>query len=35
VREAYTEKVWERLVETKRKWDPENIFRMNQNISPE
>lgn len=35
VREAYTEKVWEKLVETKRKWDPENVFRMNQNISPE
>ena len=34
VREAYTEKVWERLVETKRKWDPENVFRMNQNIAP-
>ena len=34
VREAYTEKVWERLVEAKRKWDPENVFRMNQNIAP-
>lgn len=34
VREAYTEKVWERLVEVKRKWDPENVFRMNQNITP-
>ncbi len=34
VREAYTEKVWERLVVAKRKWDPENVFRMNQNIAP-
>lgn len=34
VKEAYTEKVWTRLVETKRKWDPENVFRMNQNIAP-
>jgi len=34
VREAYTEEVWARLVEVKRKWDPENVFRMNQNIAP-
>jgi FAD/FMN-containing dehydrogenase len=34
VREAYTQKVWDRLVVAKRKWDPDNIFRMNQNISP-
>ncbi|MDX2432913.1 MAG: FAD-binding oxidoreductase [Bacteroides sp.] len=34
VREAYTEKVWERLVEAKRKWDPKNVFNMNQNIAP-
>ena len=35
VRQAYTEKVWDRLVECKRKWDPSNLFRMNQNISPD
>ena len=34
VREAYTDKVWARLVEAKKRWDPENIFRMNQNIAP-
>lgn len=35
VKQAYTTEVWDRLVECKRKWDPENLFRMNQNISPE
>ncbi len=34
VKEAYTDEVWSRLVECKRKWDPENVFRMNQNIAP-
>ncbi|MEN8202657.1 MAG: FAD-binding oxidoreductase [Bacteroidota bacterium] len=34
VREAYTNEVWDRLVEVKNKWDPENTFRMNQNIKP-
>lgn len=34
VREAYTEEVWDQLVKTKKKWDPENVFRMNQNIPP-
>ena len=34
VKEAYTGDVWERLVEAKNKWDPENTFRMNQNIAP-
>jgi FAD binding domain/Berberine and berberine like len=34
VRQAYTEPVWNRLVECKRKWDPNNLFKMNQNISP-
>ncbi|MCK5068062.1 MAG: FAD-binding oxidoreductase [Bacteroidales bacterium] len=34
VREAYTEEVWKRLVKIKQRWDPENTFRMNQNISP-
>ncbi len=34
VKQAYTEKVWNRLIEQKRKWDPTNLFRMNQNIDP-
>lgn len=34
VREAYTTEVWNKLVEVKNKWDPGNIFRMNQNIAP-
>lgn len=35
VKQAYTKDVWSRLVECKRKWDPGNLFRLNQNISPE
>ncbi|MGH9818691.1 MAG: FAD-binding oxidoreductase, partial [Pyrinomonadaceae bacterium] len=31
---AYAPDVWKRLVELKTKWDPTNLFRMNQNISP-
>ena len=34
VKQAYTETVWNRLVKCKQKWDPNNLFRMNQNISP-
>ena len=34
IKEAYTEAVWNRLVEVKNKWDPENRFHMNQNIKP-
>ncbi len=34
VKQAYTKDVWSRLVECKRKWDPDNFFRLNQNISP-
>lgn len=34
VQEAYTAEVWEKLVDAKRKWDPGNTFRMNQNIAP-
>jgi FAD/FMN-containing dehydrogenase len=35
VREAYTKEVWDRLVATKKRWDPENVFHMNQNIPPD
>jgi FAD/FMN-containing dehydrogenase len=31
---AYKPEVWARLVEVKNKWDPRNLFRMNQNIKP-
>jgi FAD/FMN-containing dehydrogenase len=33
VEEAYGAN-WTRLREVKRKWDPDNLFRMNQNIAP-
>jgi FAD/FMN-containing dehydrogenase len=32
VRHAYGEAKWARLVELKRRWDPDNAFRVNQNI---
>jgi len=35
VKEAYTPEVWNRLVKVKTEWDPENLFRMNQNIKPD
>lgn len=34
VKEAYTPDVWDRLVKIKADWDPDNLFRMNQNIKP-
>lgn len=34
VKAAYTQEVWDRLVEVKTKYDPSNLFRMNQNIKP-
>jgi FAD/FMN-containing dehydrogenase len=34
VRDAYSVQGWDRLVETKTKYDPDNLFRMNQNIKP-
>jgi FAD/FMN-containing dehydrogenase len=34
VRAAYRESIWRRLVEVKDRWDPDNIFRLNQNIQP-
>jgi len=34
VRDAYTKEAWEKLVRIKQRWDPENLFRVNQNIQP-
>ena len=34
VREAYPGKTWDRLAEVKRRYDPENLFRLNQNVPP-
>jgi FAD/FMN-containing dehydrogenase len=34
VKDAYTKEVWDRLVAVKNKYDPYNLFRMNQNIKP-
>ena len=34
VREAYPGATWERLVAIKRRYDPTNLFRLNQNIPP-
>lgn len=35
VRAGYGDAKYDRLVEIKRKYDPDNVFRFNQNISPE
>ncbi len=34
VREAYPGKTWERLAAIKRRYDPTNLFRFNQNVPP-
>jgi hypothetical protein len=34
VRAGYGAEKYARLVELKDKWDPENLFRVNQNIKP-
>ena len=34
VRGVYGDAKYERLVALKREWDPDNVFRLNQNITP-
>jgi FAD/FMN-containing dehydrogenase len=34
VRDAYPRATWDRLAEIKRRWDPDNLFRRNQNVPP-
>lgn len=34
IREAYPEATYARLAEVKRRFDPTNLFRLNQNILP-
>lgn len=34
VREAYPGPTWDRLVAAKRRYDPTNVFRLNQNVDP-
>jgi hypothetical protein len=34
IREAYPGATWARLLAIKRRYDPENLFRLNQNIPP-
>jgi FAD binding domain/Berberine and berberine like len=34
VRAAYPGKTWDRLATIKGRWDPDNLFRLNQNIPP-
>jgi hypothetical protein len=33
-KDAYTPQVWDRLVVAKRRWDTDNLFRMNMHINP-
>jgi FAD/FMN-containing dehydrogenase len=34
VRAGYTDETWTRLVAVKDRWDPGNVFRLNQNVEP-
>jgi FAD/FMN-containing dehydrogenase len=33
-RTVYGDAKYERLVALKRRWDPDNVFRLNQNVQP-
>ena len=35
VREAYPAATYERLAAIKRRYDPDNLFRFNQNVPPQ
>lgn len=35
VRQAYGDATYRRLARIKTRWDPESVFRLNQNIAPE
>ena len=34
IRDAYPDPTWDRLRSVKRRYDPENLFRLNQNVPP-
>jgi FAD/FMN-containing dehydrogenase len=34
IREAYPHGAYDRLVEVKRRYDPDNVFRLNHNVDP-
>jgi len=34
VRDAYPKTTWDRLAEIKARYDPSNLFRLNQNVPP-
>jgi FAD/FMN-containing dehydrogenase len=34
IRDAYSTAAWDRLVEVKDRWDPDNAFRLNYNVPP-
>jgi FAD/FMN-containing dehydrogenase len=34
VRSVYGDAKYELLVDLKRRWDPDNVFRLNQNVKP-
>ena len=34
IREAYPDPTWDRLRSIKRRYDPSNLFRLNQNVPP-
>ncbi len=34
IREAYPDRTWNRLLDVKRRYDPDNLFRLNLNITP-